>query len=297
MSTAPHTPPTLQLRRPEQAVAAERPSRFLLADDLGQWGEPDRPGGLLAVPTATRLARLEELAADGARLIVLCGEQDESAVSREIAMARTALDIDATVMALPGGPLGQYAVARIAEQAMTVAGRPTSLVVSVLPTLAAALVDLAVLQSVSGLDLPGVGLGHHLASIMPGQRQFAVQLTPRPIVRSMTKDLLGEGFTRAAFGAAGVRVLVCGPQQVPAPFEAVTGIGDLPHRVRTPLDLPGFWGDESATEVVAVPRDPVAWVVQQIPVQPNTPCRWCGCALVASAARCLFCGHRTARLS
>lgn len=273
--------------------AAERPSRVLLADDLSMWREDPGTTGLLRVSPATRLGLLEDLAQDGARLIMLCGEAAELAVSREMALARAALDVEITVVPLPGGPVGHYALARITEQAMSVAGRPPSLIVSLLPTLAAAVVDVAVLRSVSGLDLPGVGLGRHLASLLPGQRQFAVQLTPRPIISSTSKDLITEGFTRAAYGPAGTRVLIAGPQPVPARLEAVTGVTDEPHRVRTELDLAGFWGDAEATEVVAVPKDPVSWVVQQIPVQPHSPCDWCGAALVTAAARCVFCGHRT----
>jgi hypothetical protein len=291
---SPPTQPT-QILRPTNPppVVAERPSRVVLADDLSTWMEDASPGGLLRVSSATRLGLIEELTTDGARLIVLCGETAEAAVNREMALARTALDVEITVVALPGGPLGQYAVARITEQALAVAGRPTSLIVSILPTLAAEIIDVAMLNSVSGLNLPGVGIGRHLASILPGQRHFAVQLTPRPLVRSLTRDLLAEGFSRANFGSSGTRVLIAGPQTMAAPLEALTGVPDVPHRVRTELDLAGFWGDEQATEIVAVPKDPAAWIVQRVPVQPNSPCTWCGAPLVASASRCVFCGFVT----
>ncbi|WP_285616623.1 hypothetical protein [Kineosporia sp. NBRC 101677] len=284
---APAPPPP-----PPAPEPSEPPIRVLLADDLNLWREENGPAGLLNVSSATRLGLLEDLTSDGARLLMLCGETAEAAVTREAALARAALDVEITVVALPNGPLGQYAVARISEQALAVAGRPSSLVVSVLPTLAAELVNVAVLHSVTGLDLPGVGVGHHLASILPGQRQFAVQVTPRPIVRSLSKDLLSEGFTRAAFGSAETRVLIAGPHSMPAPLQALTGVSDVPHRVRTELDLPGFWGDDEATEIVAVPRDPAAWIAQRVPLQPYSPCDWCGAALVAAAPRCVFCGYQ-----
>ncbi|GAB3242100.1 hypothetical protein [Kineosporia babensis] len=288
---APITQPTQILRQPLRPALRERPSRILLADDLSTWAEESSPGGLLRISSATRLARLEDLAGDGARLIMLCSEGAEAEVNRQMALARAALEVEITVVALPGGPLGQYAVARITEQALSVAGRPTSLVVSILPTLAAELVNVAVLHSVTGLDIPGVGVGHHLASLLPGQRQFAVQLTPHPLVRSVSKDLLAEGFTRATFGTIESRVLIAGPLALPPQLEVLTGVTDVPHRVRTELDLAGFWGDEEATEIVAVPKDPAAWIAQRVPVQPHSPCDWCGAALATSASRCVFCGY------
>jgi hypothetical protein len=148
--------------------APNDPWRVVLADDARAWSDGDEQGNLSRLSTAGRLAALERLTEDGAGLVVISGHRQALQVNRGAALARSMLDARVAVVALPGGPLGQFAMARIAEQALAVGARPAALIISMLPRLAASLVDVGLVGSVSALDVPGIKLGQHVASYLPG---------------------------------------------------------------------------------------------------------------------------------
>jgi hypothetical protein len=286
--------------QPVQTAAARagtlpaRPYRVVIADDPRVWSAGSEESGLLGLSPSARLAAFERLTAGDSRLVVLCGHRQAAAVNREAALARSMLDARVAVVPLPGGPLGQYAMARIADQALMVPDRPTTLIVSLLSELAAELVDVGVLNSVSALDLPGIKLQHHLASYLPGPRLFAVQLTPHPFVAAIGREHLpaaAEAFTSADFGAGGARLLTAGPRPIPLTLEQQLGVPGAAHQVKAVLDLAGYWRDDEATELVVVPADPADWVAQRVPAQAGQPCGWCGESVAASLRSCVFCGH------
>jgi hypothetical protein len=275
--------------------APNDPWRVVLADDARAWSDGDEQGNLSRLSTAGRLAALERLTEDGAGLVVICGHRQALQVNRGAALARSMLDARVAVVALPGGPLGQFAMARIAEQALAVGARPAALIISMLPRLAASLVDVGLVGSVSALDVPGIKLGQHVASYLPGSRLFAVQLTPAPFVATMhARGVIGAAvseFQTAHFGVAGARLLTAGPREVPAELAELWGVSGQAHPVTSLPQLAQYWRDEQASEFVVVPADPATWVTEQVPAMASLPCRWCGEPLAEPMPGCIFCGN------
>lgn len=265
----------------------------VLADDPQSWGDTAQ-GTLLSLPPEARLAGFERLTEDGAALVVLCGRKQARAVAREAAVARGTLEARIAVVPLPGGPLAQYAVARIAEAALTERSHPPAVIVGALPELAGAVVDVGLVGSVSSLDVPGVKLGHHLSSYVPGAKLFAVQITPEPFVAKVGSTGLGaaaEQFAAPDYGPAGARLLSVGPRPVPADLLARWGVQPPAGPVPVPLPLGAFWRDDEAGELVVVPADPAGWVKSHIPVTAALPCNWCGEMLAETTRSCVFCGN------
>ncbi len=269
--------------------------RVVVADDPQPWSDAETPATLSQLAPAQSLAGFERLAEDGATVLVVCGRRQAPGVARAVAMARTALEARIGLVSLPVGPLGQYALARIAEQVLSHDARPAGLLVEAMPRLASALVDVGLVRSVTALDLPGITLGHHLSSYLPGSRQYAVQLTPEPLVARVSEGtpvVAGpEGFARADFGAGGARLLRAGPHPVPTGMTSVWVVAGPGDEIPTRLDLTGFWHDETATEFVVIPADPVRWISDQLTPGPTRSCPWCAEKLAASARSCLFCGY------
>jgi hypothetical protein len=265
------------------------------ADDPAAWSDGEVQGGLLDLSPSARVAAFERLTDNDSRLVILCGQRQASRVHREASIARSTLETRVAVIPLPGGPLAQYAMARIADHTLAIAGRPSTLIVSLLPDLATRLVDIGLLGSVSALDIQGIKLRHHLASYLPGSRLFAARLTPTPFVTRIRRDRLpgaaAEAFEPADFGAGGARLLIAGPRPLPGVLERQLDVAGAVQPVEAALDLPGFWRDERATELVVVPANPAGWVVQQVPGPAGAPCNWCGEFLAASAGACMFCGN------
>lgn len=287
-------------RRPPQPATGLSGSRYrvVLADDPQTWSVPEHPGDLLALPPDERLAGFERLTEDGAALVVLCGRRSAAAVAREVALARGTLESTIAVVPLPGGPLGRYAMGRIAESALASAAHPPAVVIGLLPALAADLVDVGLVSSVTALDMPGVKLGHHLSSYVPGAKLFAVQVTPAPYVARVGSAGLGPGieaFATPDFGPVGARILLAGSRGVPEGLAQHWGVTAPPGPVSAPLPMEAFWHDQAAGEVVVVPDDPAAWVALRIPTAAFHPCGWCGEPLADEVRSCVFCGHTPLR--
>ena len=249
--------------------------RVVVADDLLERSRSDQ------------LTAFEQLTDGDTRLVLLCGQRQAARVHREAALARSILEARVAVVPLPGGPLAQFAMARIAERALIMADRPTAVIVSQLPALAAQLVDIGLVTSVSALDLPSVKLRHHLASYLPGSHLFAVQLTPTPVVAAASRARVPT----VDFGETGIHLLVAGTRSIPVALAEELGALGPAVRVTADLDLPGFWRDEQATEVMVVPADPSAWVAQEVAIHAGHPCGWCDELLATTASSCVFCGH------
>jgi hypothetical protein len=282
----------------ETAPASTTPAssggyRVVMADDPQPWSEAENQGNLLSLSPQARLAGFERLTRDGAALIVICGRRLAGRTTREASLARGVLDVRIAVVPLPSGPLGQFAMSRIADQALGSGTHPPALVVSLLAQLAENLIDVGLVRSVIALDTPGIKLGHHMASYLPGSKLFAVQLTPTPYVTRVAGDRVGSAarFARPDYGPGGARLLVAGPRPVPAGLAEHWGVSVPSSPVRSPLQLPAFWHDENAGELVVVPEEPATWVAGRIPAAPARACRWCGEPLAEPVRSCVFCGH------
>ncbi len=275
--------------------STDKPYRVVIADDPAAWSDAYGRKAMFELTAAERVTAFERLTAGQNRLVILCGHRQAARVNREVAVVRGLLDARVAVVPLPGGPLGQYATARIADQALAVAGRPATLIVSLLGRLAEQVVDLGLVGAVNALDIPGIRLRHHVRSYLPGSHLFAVQLTPSPFITAIDSDELpeaaGPAFAAPDFGPGGARVLRAGPREIPPALQQAIGVTGAAHPVKSHLDLAGYWKDEQATEVVVVPADPVGWVVAQVPVQNGVPCNWCGESLSPTATSCVFCGN------
>ena len=280
---------------PAGAVSTPAPPyRFVVADDLATWSTAEQAGSLLALPQEARLAAWERLGADGCAVVVICSPKQAGPIRRDSALARVGADTRIIVLPLAVGPLAQLVGARIG-QTLIAAGldRPVSELVVSLPELVGSLLDVALVRSVTSLDLPGIKLGHHLLSYLPGNRRFAVQITPvgqvvrRDRAGDLRADLAPPGFD-PAFGAL---LTVLGPRPVPPRLLEQCGIVDQPVIDQAQLDLPGYWHDPEATEVVVRPADLVGWVLSQLPALERWPCAWCAEPMAAPMVLCPFCGH------
>lgn len=277
------------------AASVAEPYRVVVANDPDAWSDGSTRSGLLGLSPSARVAAFERLTDGDTRLVILCDHRQVSRVNREAAVARGILETPVAVVPLSSGPLGQYAMARIAERSLAVAGRPSTLVISLLRELATRLVDIGLVGSVKALDIPGIKLRHHLASYLPGSHLFAVQLTPTPFVaaagRPQLRPAAAEAIARTDLGAVGVHVLIAGPRPIPPALEEHLGSAGAAVTVTAELDLASYWRDPRASEVVVVPTDPAIWVAQEVPVQAGRPCNWCGELLATTAISCVFCGH------
>jgi hypothetical protein len=88
-----------------------------------------------------------------------------------------------------------------------------------------------------------------------------------------------------------MHLLIAGPRPLPDSLAERLEIPGPAIPVRAEFDLPGYWGDEQATEVVLVPADPATWVAQEVASAAALHCGWCGEMLAATAISCVFCGH------
>ncbi len=270
---------------------------MVIADDPDTWSDDGRPLGLLELSPPERLAAFERLTEGDVRLVVICGHRQSTPVQREAAIARSMLESRVAVVPVPGGPLGQHALAQIAEQSLTVVGRPGTVVVELLPQLASEILDIGLVQSVTSLDIAGIGLRHHLASYLPGRRLFGIQLTPHPFVAVVGRERLrptaAKAIARPDFGATELQMLIAGPHPVPAALEQHLAVAGPVQVVQAELGLARYWHDAQATELVVVPADPIEWLVQNAPAQTGSPCGWCSEPLAFDATSCVFCGHTT----
>lgn len=301
------TPPPLVLPAPAPApsaaavlVAAQQTAppvapayRFVVADDPTPWSTAEHAGPLTSLPLEARLAAWERLTAGGTAAVVICSPQQAPQLRRDSALARTADDVRIVVLPLPVGPLAQLVASRMA-QSMLGSGldRPVSELVVALPELSTALVDLALVRSVTRLDLPGIRLGHHLASYLPGRTQFAVQVAPAARVSRLdrTGDLRAEPAAPDVDPAFGAVITALGPAPVPPAVVARCG-GGTPVPEQAEVDLAGYWHDTEATEIVVSPADVSGWVLSRLPGLERWPCSWCAEPMAAPMQQCPFCGH------
>jgi hypothetical protein len=287
--------PEVRQPPPGPAGSASPPYRVVIADDPSTWSDGSEPAELLGLSPSAQVSAFERLLDGDTRLVLVCGHRQAARVHRVTAVARSVLDARIALVPLPMGPLGQYAMARIAERALAAADRPRTLIVSLLRDLSTRLVDIGLVASVKALDNPAVKLRHHLAGYVPGPHLFAVQLTPTPFVTSVRRAQLGAAATEAIkgadFGAAGMHLLIAGPRPLPDVLAEQLGASEAAIPVIGEFDLTGYWRQPDATEVVMVPADPAAWVAGEVAAQVGLPCGWCDELLAGTALSCVFCGH------
>jgi len=263
-----------------------------VADDPTLWSDGEERGLTRLSPTS-RLAALERLIDGDKSLAILCGHRQVAGIKRDIALARSMLGARITIVPLPLGPLGQFAMARIAQQALRSLDRPPALIISHLPELANSLVDIGLVGAVSSLDIPGIRLRHQLASYLPGSRIFAAQLTPVPTVRRIRANSPqpDSEFPAPNFGPLGRRLLHAGARAIPAGLEELWRVSGLVTQVTSKLPLADYWHDDQAGELVLLPDNPEQWVEDRVSPVVSEPCRWCGEPKPADVTDCVFCGH------
>lgn len=142
----------------------------------------------------------------------------------------------------------------------------------------------AELASVARLDRVPVGLGPHVASLLPGVR-FGVLVNPMPhLVRPGGAEIPGPAYpTRMTVARAGPRRDGDWVTDTLAPAWRVEGVQEV-------SPLPGgsarWWGTHRAVEFAAAIPDPSV-LYQLIASVRREECRWCGLELIGD--RCGFC--------
>ncbi|KNB51687.1 hypothetical protein [Streptomyces caatingaensis] len=143
----------------------------------------------------------------------------------------------------------------------------------------------AELASVARLDRVPVGLGPHVASLLPGVR-FGVLVNPAPLLFRPGADALPSGPaypTRMTVARAGPRRDGDWVTGTLAPAWQVQGVQEV-------SPLPGgsarWWGTHRAVEFAAAIPDPSV-LYQLIASVRREECHWCGLELIGD--RCGFC--------
>ncbi|MBT2386482.1 hypothetical protein [Streptomyces sp. ISL-11] len=142
----------------------------------------------------------------------------------------------------------------------------------------------AQLSSVARLDRVDVGLGTHLASLLPGAR-FAVLVNPAPRLIKVTDGEAPEG---PGFGTR-LTVARAGPAKgedwvlsTLARRWHVQGVQET----ALPADSGGWWGARGTVEFAAAIADPTV-LYQLVSSVRREQCHWCGLELIGD--RCAFC--------
>lgn len=272
--------------------------RFVLASDEVVWpGEDGGRGGLSQVSEQAQLDGFDRITRGCDALVIVCGTREVAAVRRASALARSQSQARIAVVPIELGPLGQDAVVALGKALVTSARtRPAAELVGCLPEVADHLLDLALVSGVASLDLPGIGVRHHLRSYLPGRHAFAVQLAPSVTIARITR----AGRLRPASATLnppdfdeglGAMMAVAGPRSLPEAVLKAAGSSSAPPRLASTPALSAFWGDDEATEVVVVPADVTRWARSLLPPVPMIVCSWCDEPLAATRPQCVFCGH------
>jgi hypothetical protein len=291
---APVSGPLPQVGRDLQPLARYR---FVVADDEQVWSGGSGQGGLLQLSDGEQVEAFDHLTRDDSALVVTCSPRQALVVRRASALARSRSQARVAVVPLPLGPLGQSALTLIAQQVVaTATSRPVAELIAWLPSVAEAVLDLALVRNVARLDHPSVGVRHHLASYLPLHQAFAVQLAPEPAIARVARDgslrPAAHKLAAPAFDESyGTVMVVAGRRPVPDSLLPLCRTTSAPPAAPTALHLGRFWGDPEATEIVVAPADVTRWALDRLPSLETWPCTWCAEPLAAPMNECVFCGN------
>lgn len=162
------------------------------------------------------------------------------------------------------------------------------LLVAGLDAIAAELVVVGWVRSVSGLTRPDVSVLLHGASLLPGGRGFGVGLQPEEFVRKLNP---AREVPLALAAETSELVLADRDGDVSWVTDVVNpALGRLTvSEVDSPSRAPEWWGAGKLTEIVAYPADLEALAARVAAGRTTGRCGWCGTSM--AAASCPFCGH------
>lgn len=253
------------------------------------------PGG--PVPTAAVLQPpetqpLEDAVAQAGALLERCGHlvvlyPDSLAVAyvHRLHAVRSVLESDRVALlpvALP--PLAVGVLARQLRQ-LSVSDLTPGVLACAARLLAHYIYAGAQLASVARLDRVDVGIGAHVASLLPGAR-FGVVVNPAPqVVRVGAGELpAGPGFaTRMTVARSRPRATEDWVTDAVAPHWRVQGVQEI---LPLPAESRRWWGTPRAVEFAAAIPDPSV-LYQLVASVRREECHWCGLELIGD--RCGFC--------
>lgn len=270
----------------------------LRADGTGARPMPV-PSSLAGVVESAWLEVLSELLARGP-VTVACLARDRGAVSRAVSVARQLLETPGIALVpLDSAPLAAAVVVDAAARTLLAGGLSVNDLPRFLRHAGHGLLDVAVVPSVADLELPGLGLSHHVASYLPGKTQFLVQLAPMREVNRLKPDRVprhdglipmdGGAWTATAMGGSGLPAELVGwlhSRGVP-----------LPPVLPSDGSVTGWWRSDAAVELVVHPADSATWVhfaLATATERTATTCAWCGAPGVDADGTCVFCHQSTA---
>lgn len=275
-------------------VAGRRSSNLAVVGfgyELGTLLDGQRPVTVIAgAPdddaTARIAATLEEALARSEHLVVVAAGWTGPEEQRRLDTALTAVGTD-RVAVLPSD-LPPLAGGVLAALAAALSEHLTAgVLVAGLEAIAAELVVVGWVRSVSGLTRPDVSVLLHGASLLPGGRGFGVGLQPEEFVRRLRPDRevpLALAAETSALAVADRGGDVSWVTDVVNPQ-----LGGLPvTEVESPSRAPEWWGGRKLTEIVAYPADLPA-LAARVGDRQTARCGWCETSVAAGS--CPFCGH------
>lgn len=150
---------------------------------------------------------------------------------------------------------------------------------------------LASAGSVARLAHPGVSLGHHVRSLVPG-KSFAIGLQPEQFVLSHGHPADELPLAPADHDLQLIAAATDGGDLDWVANVVAPALGGVDVRVLEPT-MYGveWWGSRRLVEVVGVPTS-LRWLAGEVLGPGTRPCRWCGEPIYGD--RCPFCGQSPA---
>jgi len=257
------------------------------------------PSTLAAAVESAWLDVLDELL-DVGPVTVVCLDCHGAPASRAVSLARQLLETcEVMLLTLPGPPLLAAVVVDAAMAALSAGVLAHEDLSRFLRFAAAGTVDAAVVRSVADLEVPGLGLSHHVASYLPGRTPFLVQLSAVQRVDRLKPERVPSDDGLVPMQDGGWAATVMGGGELPPQLVAWLHGRGVPPPVVRPDDgsIGRWWRHSEAVELVLHPADSAGWALhalQSAPTRPRTGCDWCGAPGLDPAGSCEFCGQQAA---